>query len=166
MKRMPLILCFFLIAKDSYSQEGSMRNLNFIVMIDGKIPFQGDLGINLDIENANRSDTVTVQYIPGNIALNDANLKEVQQDDVKSAVLLINYVKACSGKMETYRYQIQFRKSWINQSFVILRIYNLDKKENRKIFFPLKGEEYTYEVDVPDGSLMRIRRPGVKSECN
>ena len=165
MKKMILIFFLFLVFKHSYSQEGSKYNINFIVMIDDKIPFQGNLSVKFCIEDATIKDTAAVQYIPGNIAINDTILKRVQSNNVKDIVLLMSYTKVCMGKTKTYNYQIEFRKSWLNQSFTILRIYNLDKKENRKIFFPLNGGEYTYEVDTPTGSQMRIRKRNVKPEC-
>jgi len=51
MRRIVFILLVLIIALKSNGQEESKRNLNFIIMIDGNIPFQGDVNLQLSIKN-------------------------------------------------------------------------------------------------------------------
>lgn len=48
-------------------------------------------------------------------------------------------------------------KNWF-QTFIVLKIYNTTKKKYRKLFTPLKGKEYTYELEYAGGQMLQIRK--------
>lgn len=166
MKKITLIPILFFIACSSYSQMNSKKNINFIITVDGKIPFQGDLNLRFEIDEENKKDTFMIEYTPGNISLDESVLNKVQSGNVKSIALVMRYTKQCKGEVKSYNYRIEFTKAWLQYSFTVLRFYNLDSKENRKTFYPLEGKDYTYEVDTPNGSQTRIRKRNPKATCN
>lgn len=166
MKKITLIPILFFIACSSYCQISSKRNVNLIITVDGKIPFQGDLNLRFEVDEENKKDTFMIEYAPGNISLDETVLKKVQSDNVKSIALVMRYMKQCKGEVQSYNYRIEFKKAWLEYSFTVLRFYNLDSKENRKTFYPLEGKDYTYEVDTPNGSQTRVRKRNPKSACN
>lgn len=60
--------------------------------------------------------------------------------------LKFEYIGKLNNEFKDYNYKIDFSPGWLdNSQFLILRIYNLDKKEFRKAFCGEKGD-YVIEV--------------------
>jgi len=157
MRRIVFILLVIIIALKSNGQEESKRNLNFIIMIDGNIPFQGDVNLQLSIKNK-LIETIRVNYIPGDIILDDSAFNKIISMEEKSFRLEIYYSKLHKNKIKSYYYNIILEKSWLKNSFNILRIYNLENKKNKKTFSDIEDRDYTYEIDSPNGSILRVKR--------
>ncbi|AXE18872.1 hypothetical protein DR864_14495 [Runella rosea] len=68
------------------------------------------------------------------------------------------YNEFIKRKEYSHHYKIVLEKKWLDLSFLVLRIYNMNKKWNRKTYNSLDGESYTYEMDTPFGSVNRIRK--------
>jgi hypothetical protein len=167
MKKVTLILALVFIVYGSYSQiASSKKNINFIITIDDKIPFQGNLNLRFETEEVNKKDTFLIEYTPGNISLDESVLNRIQSENVKFISLAMRYTKLCNSEVKSYNYRMEFKKAWLQNSFTVIRFYNLDDKENRKTFYPLEGKEYTYEVDTPNGSQTRVRKRKSKVFCN
>jgi hypothetical protein len=166
MRKIAVVLVLFFSVGYSYSQKVGKSIKNFITVIDNKIPFQGDLNLQIEIDEGNRKDTFIVEYIPGDISMDESLLMRLQSERVKSITLLMHYTRICNNEAKSYHYNIEFKKNWLQYSFVVLRIYNLDSKENRKTFYPLEGKEFTYEIDTPNGSQTRVRKRNTKKVCN
>ncbi len=73
--------------------------------------------------------------------------------------LNFNYLGELKGSQKKYSYDINFKKGWVdNTNFLIIRIYNLDKKKYFKAFCKRK-ERYVVEVQ---NSVYRQREPMCK----
>ena len=168
MRRIIFILVVLVIVTKSYGQEAAKRNVNFIIMVDGKIPLSnGDAHLHFIVKRENQKiDTIEADYIPGDIILEKPDFFKLQSDDVKSISLEIHYKGLCKEEIKSYVYKIDFYKSWLQFDFTILRIYNLNSKKNKKIFFPLEGQKYTYEMDSPNGSMIRVKKRNDKENCD
>ena len=60
---------------------------------------------------------------------------------------------------EIYNYEIEIGKNWFEQTFVILKIYNLDKKKYKKRLAPLsKDKKYTFDLETSEGQMIRVRK--------
>ncbi len=160
-----IFIVLFFITK-SYGQEDSKRHINFIIMVDGVIPFQGDINLKFIIEDSNL-DTIRINYIPGDIVFEEMEFNRIMAlMGTKNLNLVIQYSKLCNKKIKSYSYKINFKPDWLKYSFNLLRIYNLDNKENKKIFTPLEGQQYTYEMDSPNGSMIRVKKTSKTENCN
>jgi hypothetical protein len=141
------------------------KKVIIIIMIDEKIPFQGDINLKFIIEYPKR-DTIRINYIPGDIVLGESDFNKLISTELKTINLEIHYSKLCKKKIKSYSYKIDFKQAWLKYSFSFLRIYNLDSKKNKKIFFPLEGKQYTYEMDSPNGSMIRVKKKNDKDRCH
>lgn len=157
MKRVILMFFAFVVVLNSYGQEESKRNFNFIILIDGNVPFQGDINLQFVIENK-KLDTIRVGYIPGDIVLEESGHSKIISIETKSINLEIYYSRMFENKIKSYNYKIDFKQSWFKNPFNILRIYNLDNKKNKKTFIPIDGLKYIYEIDSPNGSIIRLKK--------
>lgn len=161
-----ILFGLFLFTK-SFAQQDIQHKLNLTIMVDEKIPFTGDITMHFIIENENHKiDTVNAYYLPGDVLFEELDFNKIKEQDVKSISLEIRYTGLCKENIKSYNYKIVFYKSWFQFDFIILKFYNFDKRKNRKIFFPIKGEKYTYEYDTPNGSMLKIRRKITKECCD
>lgn len=165
MRRIIFILFALVVVAKSYGQESTKRNVNFIIMVDGKIPSQGDISLQFIIENK-KADTIRINYIPGDIILDEPEFNKMLSTEAKSISLEIHYSRLCKKEIKSYSYKIDFKQGWLQYSFSVLRIYNLDSKKNKKIFFPFEGQQYTYEMDSPNGSMIRVKKRNDKEKCD
>jgi len=141
-----------------------MKNANIIIAIDDKVVIGGLARTQLIIDKKRGTkESIDVDYIPGKLSIKEEDFATIYAED--SLFLSFNFYENCHGKQSTLSYQIEFRKPWLEYLFLVVRIYNLNKKENQKIFFPLEGLQYTYEVDSPNGSITRVKKKG-KENCN
>ena len=161
-----ICLGLFFITK-SFGQGDNKYKLNLIIMVDDKIPFTGDISMHFIIENENlKIDTVNAYYVPGDVLLQELDFNKLNAQEVISINLEIRYTGLCKKKIKSYYYEIGFLKSWFQFNFTILKIYNFDKRKNRKIFFNSKEEEYAFEVNTPNGSMMKVRRKIDNEKCD
>lgn len=165
MKKVIFILFMIIVFSKSYGQEEVKQKVNFVIMVDDKIPDNMKLQFGIEKENQ-KSDTISIDYIPGDIVLKDSDFNKIESKEVKSVNLNIHYSKLCKTNINYYTYKIKFYPAWLHYPFTVLRIYNLDSKKNQKIFFPLEGQKYTYEMDSPNGSMIRVRKKHYKVNCN
>jgi hypothetical protein len=165
MKKIAILIILSFLIHASYCQGNEKRRANFIIMVDRMIPFQGDINLKLVLGKENKTnDTINVSYLPGSMFLSEVDFNKVQSKAVKSIALAVSYTSVCK-EVKSYNYIIEIYSSWLVSDFTILRIYNLNDRKNKKIFFPFNGLPYTYEVDSPNGSITRIKKKGYK-ECN
>lgn len=136
---------------------GQMKNANIIITIDNRVVIDGLARTQLIIyKYGETKESVGVDYIPGKLSIKEQDFAKIHAED--SLILSFNFYENSHGKQSTINYQIEFKKTWLEYSFLVVRIYNLNKNENKKMFFALQNQQFTYEVDSPDGSITRVKR--------
>jgi hypothetical protein len=113
------------------------KNCNLVLIIDNRIITQ-----NIEmIFSSKDSIEDTFQYCLGKeLILNDDLFKK------GNVVLNFKYNDFYNNSIKNYTYNILFKRGWIdNTNYLIIRIYNLDKKEFKKAFCKEKGD---YAVEV------------------
>ena len=157
MKRIIITIYFLLLSvMNMYSQEIE-KKINFIISIDDQI-VSSIARAKIIIDKNDNIDQIEIGYIPGELIISNADFEQITQDQVNSFLFSFDYYEYKKERQIVYNYEIEINKVWLEQSYRVLRIYNLNKKKNRKIFYPLKGKQYTYEVDLPSNSIVRIRK--------
>ncbi|WP_372472547.1 hypothetical protein AB4865_06945 [Capnocytophaga sp. ARDL2] len=157
MKYITILMLF--ITTNIYSQE--VKNSNFIIVIDEEI-VTNSLGIKLLVTskdgNSREIETIT-GYYPGNISLKKSDYDDLISDETQSVILKFNYQTYINDKSYYYTYEIEAGKNWFEMTFVILKIYNLDKRKYRKKLDPLsKDKNYTFDLETSNGQMIRIRK--------
>ncbi len=154
MKKIFFILLVFFFVESLQGQE-DIKKVNFIITVDEKLAVDNILNSNIFIKSGDKIDTISCRYLPGELIIYDYS--KLVSADSNMVVLSIWYIKRRSNKY--YYYKIELNKNlFINYSYVILRIYNLDKWKYRRIYYPLDGKNYTYEFELPGYSIIRIRK--------
>ena len=93
------------------------------------------------IFSSNNSIEYTFQYSLGKtLSLNDNFFNK------ENVILNFKYDDISNNSIKSYKYDILFKSGWINYTnYLIIRIYNLDKKEFKKAFC---NEHKDYAVEV------------------
>lgn len=154
-----IVILALLITTSIFSQE--TKNIDFIVVVDEEI-VTNSLGIKFSITskdgNSREIETVT-GYYPGNLSMRKSDYDDLISDKIQGIILRLHYNPYINGKSFNYTYEIEVGKSWFEQSFVILKIYNLDKKRYKRRFDPLsKNKNYTFELTTSEGQMLRIKK--------
>lgn len=138
----------------SFAQDFTQR-VNMIVVIDNNVVVGGIMSPQLVVARMK----LPVRYEPGNLSFVMSELqKKAFNTDSSKVYFDFYYNEFIKRKEYSHHYKIVLEKKWLDLSFLVLRIYNMNKKWNRKTYNSLDGESYTYEMDTPFGSVNRIRK--------
>lgn len=153
MKKINIVVVIILIAFIRSFGQNMERRINFVISIDGNI-VRSIIDANILIDN---NQHIELGYMPGELILSNDDFEKLINNS-NSYHLIFDYYEFAGKKQLIHHYEIELKKVWFEQSFIVLRIYNMDKKINKKTFYPLEGKEYTYEVDLPSNSITRIKK--------
>lgn len=155
MKNIFLVLFVCLLTDLTYGQD--KRSFNFIIVVDETIvPNLSNSRLLMKKENELLS-TINIEYWPGNLSLTHTDYNLILNTD-NDLYLKFDYYDYSMGLQKVYNYEIKIGKNWFEKSYLILKIYNTNKKKYRKIISPVKGTNYTFEIDYGGGSAIQIRR--------
>lgn len=152
------VLCL-VVSPISINQE-NRKSLNFIITIDKEVVTtlaNPSIVVKRDNKTLRKID---VCYYPGNLSMEYKDYNMIFSEQAPSLYLLFNYYQYSSNAhQEVYNYEIEIGKNWLEESFVILKMYNLNKKEYRKRLYPLsKDKNYTFDLETSSGQAIRIRK--------
>lgn len=152
------VLCLF-VYQVSMAQE-NRKSFDFIVCVDEEIATSLTRPVIIAKQGANVLKRIDISYHAGNLSLSSEDYNMIFSEQEITLFLQFDYYQYSSkGKQETYNYEIEIGKNWFERTFVILKIYNLDKKKYRKRFDPLsKDKNYTFELSTSEGQMLRIKK--------
>jgi hypothetical protein len=143
---------------NSFGQKKT-KCINLVISIDDNVVVGSVYCLQFIESDMNDNKKVfKADYIPGELSIKKADLKEIVSDKGKTIFLAFEYHEYIKEKLISHVYKIEIDKGWFQQSFIVLHIYNLDKEKYQKIFDPLEGCNYTYELDFSSNSMRRIRK--------
>lgn len=131
-------LFFSLLLSNSVFSQEIYNDVNIILIIDNELVTQ-----NVEL-NFNNTDKENFQFLYGigkSLKLPNSYLGSSEKTE-----LTFSFLGKFKGKSKKYNYNIDFKKGWVNNTdFLILRIYNLDKRKYSKVFCN-KEDNYVVEV--------------------
>lgn len=130
------------------------HNSNLIIMVDDEL----SIGSISNIMLTNNDFKVIANYDPGILTISEADYKILKESNLK-LTLYLEYYEYIGKKQNYYNYEIPFSPEWLDKRYIVLRIYNLNKKPYKNKYDPLSNKQpYTFEVDYPGGSMRRITK--------
>lgn len=152
MKR--LIFLFYMLTFSSLAAQDHTHNANLIILVDDEVC----IGSIANIEITGEGSKVDAQYDPGNMIIARSDYEKLTGNKSNYS-LSFDYYQYKGKKQKLYNYELPFSVDWLDQAYVVLRIYNLDKKKYRKLYEPLdQSKNYTFEYDYPGGSMKRVSK--------
>ncbi|MCH7411868.1 hypothetical protein MM213_00095 [Belliella sp. R4-6] len=152
------ILCLF-VYQVSMAQE-NRKSFDFIVCVDEEIATSLTKPVIIAKQGTNVLKRIDISYHAGNLSLSSEDYNMLFSEQEITLFLQFDYYQYSSkGKQEIYNYEIEIGKNWFEKTFVILKIYNLDKKKYKKRLYPLsKDKNYTFDLETSEGQMIRIRK--------
>lgn len=159
MKKVILGILYILLCQVSTAQENN-KSFDFIISIDEEITKTLFNPMIIVKKNNDVLKKVNVNYYPGNLSIATKDYDMIFAEEKDILFLKFDYYEySTEGKQKVYNYEIEIGNNWFEETFVILKIYNLDKKKYRKILEPLsKDKNYTFDLETSRGQMMRIRK--------
>ncbi|SFD51474.1 hypothetical protein SAMN05518672_102256 [Chitinophaga sp. CF118] len=153
---MPVILVLGFLT-NAYGQKES-KNIDFVLLINEDVYNQYAKFKLIKYHNGKEED-VLATYWPGNLSIPIADYEKLLNENADSIFLSINDDRYIDGKESHDQYIIEYKKQWLEDTYNILRVYNLDKKKYAKLFnHTLKGKNYVYELDSPCHTFRLVRK--------
>lgn len=154
MKKLLLILVF-LLAQVTSAQD-SKKASNFIITMDENIALTLANSKIILSQGNNILRTIQFTYYPGNLSMNQTDYEGIMKFE-GTILLKFDYYEYLKDEQKVKNYEIEMGKIWLEQPYLILNIYNTNEKKYRKLE-PLKGKEYTFELQYPAGQMLRVRK--------
>jgi hypothetical protein len=139
------------------SQAQSERHINFTFLVNGEILLSAGSPKLFTIRKDGKKDYYDMNIIPGELLIHQDDLNKISAGEDSIFISFDSY--EYKGKtLEMFTYTVRVYKENFKFSYVIYKIYNLNRKEYRKIIPLHRGDQYEYEVSVPGSAGILIRR--------
>ena len=162
MKRLSLLLLFFSSVIIAIAQE--RKELDFVIVVDDE--FGGiatPLHISLKKDNG-ETENINFNYHPGCLSLDMDDYNKLKTFAGKIE-LHFGWYKHMNGETRHYFYDIPFdpfEKKLFEASFVVIKIYNLDDKKYKKLYYPLEGKNYNFSLYTSEGIRGLLTKKEIK----
>ncbi|MGV0829118.1 hypothetical protein ACTS9C_09620 [Empedobacter brevis] len=91
--------------------------------------------------------------------MNSSDYDKLLLKNIETIYLKFSYSETCNGNTEYYDYEIEdFKLNWLDHDYIVLNVYNTNKKAYKRIYNPLPGKEYTYEYEYPGSGMRRAKK--------
>jgi len=141
LKKILNLICVFMLTS-YYTQ---CKKLNLLIMIDD----EPSLTIsNFHINLPQSIEKKVYKYVVGTIELDDVFYKNLSS--VTSENINVDFGAIITDKVSVSKYSINIPKVYFNQEYIIINIFNLDKKKYKKRFSKFsKNDEYYVIIKSP-----------------
>ncbi len=158
MRKCVFVVLFLFVYQVSIAQE-KIKSIDIIIFVDEEIVTSLSKPVIIAKEGKSVLKRIDISYHVGNLSLSAEDYYMIFSNQEKTLFIQFDYYQYSSkGKQEVYNYEIEIGKNWLKQTFVVLKIYNLDKKKYKKRFAPLsKDKNYTFELSTSEGQMLRIK---------
>lgn len=159
MKKYFYLTIFLFISQMSVAQINIKRD--FIICIDEKIVTSLINPTIIVKRDTSVLKEIEINYHAGEISLNSEDYNTILCELPNTIFLKFDYYQYSNkGKQNIYNYEIEMERNWFEQTFVILYLYNLDKKKYikkyKKIFGHFsKEQEYILNIETSEGEIIR-----------
>lgn len=143
---------FFLACLISLQGDEIWYESNTIFLVDEEIVV-GDIA---DLKVYSGDDVFYCRYNPGRLQmlLSDSSTFNRLADTLKISFDYYKYNKR--GKQRVYNYEIILNKCWLDEDYLIIKMYNLSKGKYNRLSHPLDdNKKYTFELYYPGGQMLR-----------
>ncbi|MET3035420.1 hypothetical protein ABXT08_04920 [Chryseobacterium sp. NRRL B-14859] len=157
MKKTLILLLSIFYVQFFFSQE--KINFDIIITVDEKIlSTLYNPEIIIKSKNDELIDNIKVGYYPGNFTMDAKSYNNLLlKTDAQIYLKFQQYEYSKNGKQDIRTYEIKIGKSWFEEKYVILYIYNTNAKKYRKLTPLSKDKSYTFEITTSNGQMIRVK---------
>jgi hypothetical protein len=136
---------------------GQEQKGNLIIQLDDKLVESG-VAARIYIETDKETVNFSLEYYPGSLILPDQAFKMLKFDSIKSVALSLDLYSYEKGKQRLLNVKTNYSKFLMERPYLILNIYDLSIKKNKRELGHLTKNNYVCEYVFPNsGRLIRQR---------
>ena len=162
MKRISLLLLFLSYVIFAIAQ--GKKDLDFVIVVDEEFgSMVAPLHISLKKDNG-ETENIKFSYHPGCLSLNMDDYNKLKTFAGKIE-LHFGWYKHMNGETRHYFYDIPFdpfEKKLFEASYVVIKIYNLDNKKYKKLYYPFEGKNYNFSLYTSEGIRGLLTKKEIK----
>lgn len=128
------------------------KKVNLLIMIDEKPA----LVVNDFYILSSFEESMKVKYSVGTINLDDENYTKLLND--KSQNITLNFESLLASKTFASKYAVEIPKSFLNQDYIIVNIFNMDNKKYKKKYLKTMQEKKDYYIVVETPNSMKFSK--------
>ena len=121
----------------NYAHSKECSYFNCVIMVDNELVNPSSLtGEYIILKNSlnKTSDTIKFDYNYGTVLFSESDFNKLNHTSENDSLeLVFDYLMLRPVQKKCY-YKIRLDSSWLDQSFLIVKIYNYDNVINKKIF--------------------------------
>jgi hypothetical protein len=145
---------------NAFSQ--SEKNIDLIITINDQLII-GDI-MHMQIapsDGVKFKNNTDAKYHPGRLTLSDSVYNSIP--DSGRVYLMFDYYDNSKSNVTVSNYKIELQKRWLESSYLVLEIFDLNSKKYKGVFYPLsKDQNYTFAIVSPNYHFERIARRKLK----
>jgi hypothetical protein len=144
-----LSLLLILYSLNVFSQN---KRLNFIILIDNEIPKTNIVEGRFIVKDSmgTRKDSINFKYQVGGLIIDSSDYKKLLPQNLKSKVVIkFDYSTLPDLAVNEYKYEIP--SEWLNEVYMIVRVYNYSNEESRRKYYFRKKNGYKIIFESPLG---------------
>lgn len=126
------------------------NKINFIIFIDDEL---SNLNISnghfITIDSTNNENKLDFDYIVGDLKVTQEDYNTLYSSENYKLYICFKY-KEFNPEYYEKEYKYQIPVEWLNDKYMILKIYNSSKKRNKKYYFGDK--DYLVQFSIPGKS--------------
>src|SRR5258708_6644696 len=126
---------------------------NLILLIDEELV----IGTISNVRINSNNEVVEASYQPGTLSIKKESFNRLISQNDDSLSLSFDYYKSAGKKQLVYNYKLPFIKKWFVQTYLIMKVYNLENRKYRGRYEPLDAKRnYSFEIIYPEGQIIRF----------
>jgi len=161
MKKVLSVFILMTLVVELYGQEKA--NYNITILVNDEIWLTSTV-INFKVPK--RDEYIQANYTTGNLEFNSSDF-ELLKSISDSLTIYFDHYSYVNNKQILNNFELPFFNNWMDMSYLVLRVYDINRKEYKGVFDPLDSRRnYTYELNYPGGSMLRVRNKVKKKKCH
>jgi len=157
-RRVFLFLLLFALRPILYAQEQDKRMV-FILLIDNEVPVSNIFGGVFLIADSTGpvKDTIPFEYQVGSLRISHPNYEKLRKYLKRKIIIDFKYNKLTTNNSEVYEYKEKIPEGWLNEEYMIFKVYNYFNPESRRKY-ALNKNCYGIEIAVPGAGSVFPKR--------
>ena len=129
------------------------EEIDFVITVDERV-MNTVQGLSLKFADDESSIIINPQYHPGNLTFKQSEFNNLMSGENEILWLRFYTIK---DEESTTDYSIKIHRDWFKERFIVLGIFNLDKRKYRKQRKPIEPNmKYSVSIDFGHYSIMDL----------
>lgn len=156
MKRVQLLILFIILLTYKTFGQDPCDRLRFVLLIDGEVPVANIYESWIELKDGASLRKIPFNYEVGSLFFPGNGYKELKALSPEAEIVIRFKYHQFEPKSAELLYKKSLKAGWLNQQYMIFKVYNFSNKANNRAFNERKG--YGIEISTASFSTVLPRR--------